>query len=126
MSIVKNKAEKIKMDGIISYVKLRRKLLKWQFIFKVFKPVRSCLFTRSQTMLLLEFSDGKGVYVLQQVLANLHFSVGVFLNFAKGNICNYCSYVVVSPLASFIWMKDRDNILKRKNKLWTQSTIAVR
>ena len=65
-------------------------------------------------MLLLEFLDGKGVYVLQQVLANLRFSVGVFLNFAKGMICNYCSYVVVSPLASFIWMKDRDNILKRK------------
>ena len=77
-------------------------------------------------MLLLEFLDGKGVFFLQQVLANLHFSVSVFLNFAKGMICNYYKgfVAVVSPLRSLIWMKDRDNIMKGKNKLWTQSAIV--
>ena len=80
-------------------------------------------------MLPLEFLDGKGVFVLQQVLAcaDLRFSVSVFLNFAKGMICNYYKrfVVVVSPLTSLIWMKDGDNNLKGKNKLWTQSAIAV-
>ena len=78
-------------------------------------------------MQLLEFLDGKGVFVLQQVLANLRFSVSVFLNFAKDMICNYYKsfVVVVSPLTSLIWMKDRDTNLKGKNKLWTQSAIAV-
>ena len=78
-------------------------------------------------MLLLEFLDGKGVFVLQQFLANLRFSVGVYLNFAKGMICNYCKsfVVVVSPLTSLIWMKEWDNNLTGKNKLWTQSAIAV-
>ena len=47
-------------------------------------------------MLFLEFLDGKGVFILQQVLANLRFSVNVFHNFAKGMICNYYkSFVVV-------------------------------
>ena len=78
-------------------------------------------------MLLLGFLDGKGVFVLQQVLANLRFSVSVFLNFAKGMICNdYKSFVVVvSPFTFLIWMKDRDNIFKGKNTLWTQSAIAI-
>ena len=78
-------------------------------------------------MLLLEFLDGKGVFVLQQVLAHLRFSVCAFLNFTKGMICNYYkSFVVVlSLLTSLIWMKDRDNNLKGKDKLWTQSAIVV-
>ena len=73
-------------------------------------------------MLLLEFLDGKGVFVLQQVLANLRFSISVFFNFAKGMICNYYKSFVadVLPLTSLIWMKDWDNIMKGKNKLWTQ------
>ena len=78
-------------------------------------------------MLLLEFLDGKGVFVLQHVLANLRFTVSAFLNFAKGMICNYYKrfVVIVSPLTSLIWMKDQDNIMKRKNKLWNQNAIAV-
>ena len=69
-----------------------------------------------KNMLLLEFLDGKGVFVLQQVLANLRFSVSVFLNFAKGMISNYYKsfVVVVSPLMSLIWMKDRDSIMKER------------
>ena len=35
----------------------------------------------------------KGVFVLQQVLANLRFFVSVFFNFAKGMICNGKVYV---------------------------------
>ena len=59
-------------------------------------------------MLLLELLDGKGV--------NLRFFVSVFLNFAKGMICNYYKsfVIVVSPLESLIWMKGRDNNLKGK------------
>ena len=70
-------------------------------------------------MLLLEFLDVKGVFVLQQVLANLRFSVSVFLNFAKGMICNYYKsfVVVVLHLTPLIWMKDRDNILKGKKQV---------
>ena len=80
-------------------------------------------------MLLLEFLDGKGVFVLQQVLANLRFSVSVFFNFA--NLERYdlqllqkfcCSCV---SLTSLIWMKDRENIMKGNNQLWTQSAIVV-
>ena len=57
-----------------------------------------------KNMLLSELLNEKGVFLLQQVLANLC----VFLNFAKGMICNYYKsfVVVVSPLTSL--MKDRD------------------
>ena len=68
-------------------------------------------------MLLLEFLDRKGVFVLQQVLTNLPFSVRLFLNLAKGMICSYYKiFVIVSPLTSLIWMKDRENIMKERKQ----------
>ena len=78
-------------------------------------------------MLPLEFLDGKGVFVLQQVLANLRFSVSFFLNFAKGTICNYYQsfVVVVSSLTSLVWMKDRDNNLKGKTSYGLKVQTAV-
>ena len=71
-----------------------------------------------KNMLLLEFLNVKGVFLFQQALVNLCFSVRVFLNFAKGMICNYYKscVVVVSPLTSLISMKDQNNVLKRKKK----------
>ena len=50
-------------------------------------------------MLFLEFLDRKDVFVQQQVLANLRFSISGFLNFAKGMISSYYnSFVVVISL----------------------------
>ena len=42
-------------------------------------------------------------------------------------ICNYYKgfVVVVSPLTSFIWMKDRDNNLKGKKQAMDSSAMAV-
>ena len=107
MRIVENKAEK---NGVISYVKLRRSLLiqSGNLYLKLSSQLDLAFLRDHKNMLLLEFLDGKGVVVLPQVLANLRFCVSVFLNFAKGMICNYYKsfVVVVSPLTSLIWMKD--------------------
>ena len=58
-------------------------------------------------MLLLEFLDYKSVFVLQQVLENLRFSVSVFL--ITNVLLQLCRPLILH--ASYL---DQDNILKGK------------
>ena len=92
MPIVRNKTEKIKMA---SYLEAETEHFE-VVIFKAASQSDLASLRDHKNMLLSEFLNGKGVFCLQQVLANLCFSASVFLNFAKGMICN-CnqSFVVV-------------------------------
>ena len=85
MLIVRNKTEKIKMA---SYLEAATERL-----------LDLASLRDHKNMLLSEFLNEK-----EQLLANLSFSSSIFLNFAKGMICNYYKsfVVVVSPLTSLI------------------------
>ena len=92
MLIVRNKTEKIKMASYLEAVMEH-------FEVVIFESQSDLASSRDhKNMLLSEFLNGKGVFCMQQVLANLCFSASVFLNFAKGMICN-CnkSFAVVVP-----------------------------
>ena len=67
-------------------------------------------------MLLLEFLDEKGVFVLQQVQVSISLSVSFLLQ-------KFC-YSCVAPYFSYLHERS-DNILKGKKELWAQSAIAV-
>ena len=86
MPIVRNKAEKIKMASML---KLRRSVLKWQSLKLQLSQLDLASLRDRKNMLLLEFLNGNGVFLLRHFLANLCFYVSVFLNSAKGMICNY-------------------------------------
>ena len=85
MPIVRNKTEKIKMASYLEAATEQFEVV----IFKAASQFDLASLRDHKNMLLSEFLNGKGVFCMQQVLANLCFSASVFLNFAKGMICNY-------------------------------------
>ena len=91
MPIVRNKTEKIKM---VSYLEAATERFE-AVIFKAASQLDLASLRDHKNMLLSEFLNGKGVFCMQQVLANLCFSASVFLNFSKGMICNCNKSVLV-------------------------------
>ena len=92
MPIVRNKTEKMK---IASYLEVATE----HFEVVTFKAASHLDLASSKdhkNMLLSEFVNGKDVFCMQQVLANLCFPASIFFYFAEGMICN-CnkSFVVV-------------------------------
>ena len=84
MPIVRNKTEKIKMASYLEAATEHFEVV----IFKAATQLDLPSLRDHKNMLLSEFLNGKGVFCMQQVLANLCFSASIFLNFAKGMICN--------------------------------------
>ena len=98
--MVRNKTEKIKMA---SYLEAGKECLEVA-IFKAASQLDLASLRDYKNYAALKILKRKRCIFLQQVLANLYFSASVFLNFAKGMICNYYKsfVVVVLPLASLI------------------------
>ena len=92
MPIVRNKEEKVKMASYLEAAMEHFEVV----ILKAASQLDLASSKDHKNLLLSEFLNGKGVFCMQQLLANLCFSASVFLNFAKGMICN-CnkSFVVV-------------------------------
>ena len=80
---------KIRQKKMASYLEAAKELFE-AAIFKAASQLDlASLRDPIKNMLLLEFLNGKGVFLLQQVLVNLCLSASVSLNFAKGMICSY-------------------------------------
>ena len=95
MPVVRNKTDKIKMASYLEATKERLEVT----IFKAASQLDHVSLRDHKNMLLLEFLNEKGVFLLQQVLANLCFSAIVFLNSAKSIqlLQKFCCSCVALP-----------------------------